>query len=76
MPGNDLSKPAVACYKPMQIEKAAALEKAQPPPPPSAKRKVQLEFEDDISDAPPQPAIALDQTLGDFAHTAGFPRPL
>ena len=54
MPGNDLSKPAVACYKPMQIEKAMQIDKGEAPQP---KRKVQLAFEDDTNEAP-KPAIA------------------
>ena len=60
MPNNDLLTPAVACYKPMQIEKAA---------PPQPKRPVQLQFEDEDA-GPPKPAIAR-ITLNDCLACAG-----
>ena len=66
MPGNDLSNPAVACYKPMQIEKAMQIDKGEAPQP---KRKVQLAFEDDTNEAP-KPAIAR-ITLNDCLACSG-----
>ena len=64
---DDHLTPAVACFKPMQIEKSMEIEKAQSSQP--KRTKVQLQFEDEEA-GPPKAAIAR-ITLNDCLACSG-----
>ena len=65
---DDHLTPAIACYKPMQIEKSMEVEKAQPSQP--KRSKVQLQFEDEEA-GPSKPAAIARITLNDCLACSG-----